>query len=360
MLICRGDGRAPESQQSARSPAASASTTPSIRRTCATSSSSAPGRRGWRRPSTARRKGSTSLVLEIERARRTGRVELEDRELPRLSDRHFRPGARGPRLHAGAEIRRANHDRERRDAARPATGSRTPSRFDDGARVPARAVIIATGAEYRRPAARNLSQFEGAGVYYGATFVEAQLCGGEEVIVVGGGNSAGQAAVFLAQTARRVHMLVRSGGLAESMSRYLIRRIEESPTIVLHTHTEIVGARGRRPSRARPLAGQRRPDEVETHDDQPCVRHDRRRAEHALARRLRRARCQGFHQDRSRSLARRSGRGAVAARTAAAPARDEPARRLCGRRRARRKHQARRVGGRRGLDCGVLRASSPA
>ena len=76
--------------------------------------------------------------------------------------------------------------------------------------MPARTVIIATGAEYRRLALENLARFEGAGVYYGATFVEAQLCGGEEVIVVGGGNSAGQAAVFLAQTAERVHMLVRS------------------------------------------------------------------------------------------------------------------------------------------------------
>ena len=90
--------------------------------------------------------------------------------------------------------------------------------IDHGPRVPARAVIIATGAEYRRLALENLSQFEGAGVYYGATFVEAQVCGGEEVIVVGGGNSAGQAAVFLAHTASRVHILVRSGGLAESMS----------------------------------------------------------------------------------------------------------------------------------------------
>ena len=89
-----------------------------------------------------------------------------------------------------------------------------------------------------------MSRFEGAGVYYGATFVEAQLCGGEEVIVVGGGNSAGQAAVFLAQTTKRVHMLVRSAGLAESMSRYLIRRIEESHNIVLRTHTEIVGVEG--------------------------------------------------------------------------------------------------------------------
>jgi thioredoxin reductase (NADPH) len=115
---------------------------------------------------------------------------------------------------------------------------------ENGARIPARTVVIATGAEYRRPPLENLSRFEGAGVYYGATFVEAQLCGGEEVIVVGGGNSAGQAAVFLAETTKRVHMLVRSAGLAESMSRYLIRRIEETATIVLRPYTEIVALEG--------------------------------------------------------------------------------------------------------------------
>jgi thioredoxin reductase (NADPH) len=115
---------------------------------------------------------------------------------------------------------------------------------ENGSRISARTIVIATGAEYRRPPCKNLLRFEGAGVYYGATFVEAQLCGGEDVIVVGGGNSAGQAAVFLAETAKRVHMLVRSAGLAESMSRYLIRRIEESATIELRTHTEIVAIDG--------------------------------------------------------------------------------------------------------------------
>jgi thioredoxin reductase (NADPH) len=89
--------------------------------------------------------------------------------------------------------------------------------------------VIATGAQYRKPSLENLSRFEGAGIYYSATFVETQLCGGEEVVVVGGGNSAGQAAVFLAQTTKRVHLLVRSTSLVASMSRYLIRRIEESP-----------------------------------------------------------------------------------------------------------------------------------
>lgn len=115
---------------------------------------------------------------------------------------------------------------------------------DGGLSVPARTIIIATGAEYRKPSLDNLSKFESAGVYYVATFIEAQLCRDEEVIVVGGGNSAGQAAVFLAQTARRVYLLVRSDRLAETMSRYLIRRIEQSPAIVLRLHTEIVALEG--------------------------------------------------------------------------------------------------------------------
>jgi thioredoxin reductase (NADPH) len=114
----------------------------------------------------------------------------------------------------------------------------------DGARVPARAVVIATGAKYRKLAVENLSRFEGVGVYYGATFIEAQLCKDEEVIVVGGGNSAGQAAVFLAESAKHVFVVVRSDGLADTMSRYLIRRIEETPNITVLPHTEIVALDG--------------------------------------------------------------------------------------------------------------------
>ena len=117
-------------------------------------------------------------------------------------------------------------------------------KFDDGENVPARTIVIATGAQYRKLPLQNLSRFEGAGVYYGATHLESQLCRGEDVVVVGGGNSAGQAAVFLAQTARQVYMLVRSDGLAERMSRYLIRRIEESPTIQLLTNTEVISLEG--------------------------------------------------------------------------------------------------------------------
>jgi thioredoxin reductase (NADPH) len=115
---------------------------------------------------------------------------------------------------------------------------------DDSLRVAARTVVIATGAAYRKPAVENLPRFEGNGVYYAATFMEAQLCRGEEVIVVGGGNSAGQAAVFLAQTAKRVHLLVRSAGLADSMSRYLIFRIEENPAITFRPSTEIIALDG--------------------------------------------------------------------------------------------------------------------
>jgi len=126
-------------------------------------------------------------------------------------------------------------------------------------------VIIATGAEYRRLAVRNLSQFEGAGVYYSATRFEAQMCAGEEVVVVGGGNSAGQAAVFLAQKAKRVHMLVRSGELAEMMSRYLIQRIVDNPGIALRTHSEIIGLEGNQHLERVRWRDARQPDE-ETHD----------------------------------------------------------------------------------------------
>ena len=109
----------------------------------------------------------------------------------------------------------------------------------DGKRVHSRTLIIATGANYRKPACVRLAQFIGLGVYFGATHVEAQLCTQQEVAVVGAGNSAGQAAVFLATRAKHVHMLVRGEGLTDTMSRYLIARIESSPNITLRTHTQI-------------------------------------------------------------------------------------------------------------------------
>ena len=116
--------------------------------------------------------------------------------------------------------------------------------LDSGEALPARAVVIATGAQYKKPGLANLAKFEGEGIYYGATYLEAQLCEGEEIAVVGGGNSAGQAAVFLSQTVSRVHMLVRSGELASTMSRYLIQRLTENPRIELHVNTEIVALEG--------------------------------------------------------------------------------------------------------------------
>jgi thioredoxin reductase (NADPH) len=116
--------------------------------------------------------------------------------------------------------------------------------LDNGSVISARSVIIATGAQYKKPAISNLKQFEGTGVYYGATYMEAQLCKDQDVAIVGGANSAGQAAVYLSQTARRVYMLVRGAGLSDTMSRYLIRRIAENPKIEMHTHTEIVGLEG--------------------------------------------------------------------------------------------------------------------
>ena len=116
--------------------------------------------------------------------------------------------------------------------------------LENGDVLASRAIVISTGAQYIKPAIANLQKFEGQGVYYGATYMEAQICEGEDVIVVGGGNSAGQAAVFLSQTARKVHMLVRSGGLADTMSRYLIQRIAENPSIELHYNTEIITLEG--------------------------------------------------------------------------------------------------------------------
>jgi thioredoxin reductase (NADPH) len=116
--------------------------------------------------------------------------------------------------------------------------------LDNGQAIPARAIVIASGAHYNKPAISNLKQFEGLGIYYGATFIESQLCGDDEVVVVGGGNSAGQAAIFLSRTASKVHMLVRSSRLADTMSRYLVQRIEENPAIDLRYCTEIIALEG--------------------------------------------------------------------------------------------------------------------
>lgn len=135
--------------------------------------------------------------------------------------------------------------------ARAATGiARTDDGFkitlDENKQVKARSVVLACGATYRRLNLENYDAYEGQGIHYAASPLEAQLCVNEEVAVVGGGNSAGQAAVFLSGFAKHVHVLVRSDGLAASMSDYLVQRIEQSSRITLHTHTQIVALKGDR------------------------------------------------------------------------------------------------------------------
>jgi thioredoxin reductase (NADPH) len=116
--------------------------------------------------------------------------------------------------------------------------------LDDGEVLRARAIVVASGARYRRPEVENLGAFEGRGVWYWASPIEARLCAEQEIVLVGGGNSAGQAAVFLAGHARKVHMVIRGGGLGVSMSRYLIERIEATPNIELVFNTEVVALEG--------------------------------------------------------------------------------------------------------------------
>jgi thioredoxin reductase (NADPH) len=115
---------------------------------------------------------------------------------------------------------------------------------EDGERIQARTVVVASGARYRHPTIADIARFEGRGIWYWASQIEAQLCAGEEVALVGGGNSAGQGAVFLSAHASKVRMMVRGPGLAESMSRYLIDRIAATPNIELMTETELVALSG--------------------------------------------------------------------------------------------------------------------
>jgi thioredoxin reductase (NADPH) len=123
-------------------------------------------------------------------------------------------------------------------------GGRFRIRLADGRRLRARIVVAASGARYRRPALDHLADYEGRGVWYWASALEARSCAQAEIALVGGGNSAGQAAVFLSQHASKVHMLVRGPSLAASMSRYLIDRIDATPNIELRPHTELTRLHG--------------------------------------------------------------------------------------------------------------------
>jgi thioredoxin reductase (NADPH) len=126
--------------------------------------------------------------------------------------------------------------------------SRTDGAFalatDCGKNMRAKSIVVASGARYRRPEIANLEKFEGRGVWYWASPIEAKLCTGQDVVLVGGGNSAGQAAVFLSAHARKVYMIIRGGGLGASMSRYLIERIEATDNIEMMFNTEVVGLEG--------------------------------------------------------------------------------------------------------------------
>ena len=117
-------------------------------------------------------------------------------------------------------------------------------RLEDGQFVRAKAIVVASGARYRKLDIPDYHRFEGQGIHYAATAMEAQLCGGQNVVLVGGGNSAGQAAMFLSRTSGHVHLLVRGEGLAATMSDYLVQRIQQSPRITLHPHSEVTALKG--------------------------------------------------------------------------------------------------------------------
>jgi thioredoxin reductase (NADPH) len=116
--------------------------------------------------------------------------------------------------------------------------------LDDGDELCARAVLVATGVQYRRLPLANLEALEGAGIFYSATDMEARFCARTEAVVIGGGNSAGQAAMFLSRAAAHVHLVVRSGSLAESMSSYLMQRLEADPRVTIHYHSQVTALHG--------------------------------------------------------------------------------------------------------------------
>jgi len=160
----------------------------------------------------------------------------------------FPTGISGQALAGRAQIQAQKfgaHLEISRDAVRlDCSGSPFRLTLDDGQVIKARAIVVATGARYRKLDVANYDRFEGQGIHYAATAMEAQLCAGQDAIVVGGGNSAGQAAMFLSRHAAHVHVLVRGEGLAATMSDYLVQRIAQSPRCTLHSHTEITGLDG--------------------------------------------------------------------------------------------------------------------
>ena len=212
---------------------------------CATWSSWAPGRRASSAAVYAASEGLDVLVLEANapggQAGSSSKIENYLGFPTGISGQALAGRAFTQAQKFGANVR----DRPHREAAGLRAGGPTRWSSTSGERFRARAIIIASGARYRRLAMENLARFEGAGVYYGATFVESQAPRGR-----GGDRHRRRQLrrpgrrVPVAASPRHVHMLVRAGGLADTMSRYLIRRIEESPAITLRTRHEIVGLRG--------------------------------------------------------------------------------------------------------------------
>ena len=226
--------------------------------------------------------------------------------------------------------------------------------LDGGETVTGKCLLIATGAEYRRLGVEGCEPLEGCGVYYAATPSEAQLCRGSEVVVVGGGNSAGQAAVYLAGQARKVYLVVRADDLYKNMSSYLAHRIEQTPNIELLLNTEVVRMRGDGHLSEVELVN-KKTGEKRTIATPGAVQLHRGGAANRLAAAGGRAGRQGLRADGG-------GPGAVAALVApaaAVPAGDQPRRRVRGGGRAFRLGQARRLGGRRGVDGGPVRPRIP-
>ena len=143
-------------------------------------------------------------------------------------------------------------------------------RLEDGRSLRSRAVVVASGADYRRLPIDNLTAYEGRGVYYGATAMEAQICKGSDVAIVGAGNSAGQGAVFLAGSARSVHVIYRRADIRETMSEYLVRRLEETENIHLHPESDVTGITGDE-GRIRCIALTRRGEDAKTTLETPFL-----------------------------------------------------------------------------------------
>ena len=186
--------------------------------------------------------GLRTLTVDAVAARRSGRHQLADRELPRVPDRHLGSGPGDTGLDPGAEVRRRHHEPVRGHVA---AGRRRAHRRHAVGRlqVAGRAVVAATGAHYRKLPVAGLERYEMAGVYYAATELEARMCAGEHVAVVGGGNSAGQAAMFLAEKASSVCVVVRRP-LSATMSNYLVDRIANHPRVQVHEGMTVTALAG--------------------------------------------------------------------------------------------------------------------